>query len=211
MLRPKPPTMTADDAAQAPTNPRSLVIACGALVRELQFLIAQADRGDIDIKAIPATYHNRPEKITPAVARRIAWARPRYERIFVAYGDCGTGGELDKLLAREGVERLPGAHCYAFFSGTEAFAARGDADMRSFFLTDFLTRHFQSLVIRGLGLDRHPELMPMYFGNYEKVVYLSQLPTPDLIAQAEAAAKQLGLAFEHRAVGFGDLSLALSI
>jgi hypothetical protein len=202
--------MTATSVAQPAPPTRSLVITCGALVRELQFLIAQAGRGDIDIKAIPATYHNRPEKITPAVARRIAWARSRYDRIFVAYGECGTGGELDKLLAREQIERLPGAHCYAFFSGAQAFAARGDADMTSFFLTDFLTRHFQSLVIRGLGLDRHPELMPMYFGNYDKVVYLSQLPTPELIAQAEAAAKQLGLAFEHRPVGFGDLSLAVA-
>ncbi len=192
-------------------HPRALVITCGALVRELQFLIAQAKRGDIDIKAIPATYHNRPEKIAPAVARRIAWARPKYDRIFVAYGDCGTGGELDKLLAREQIERLPGAHCYAFFSGTEAFTARGDADMTSFFLTDFLTRHFQSLVIRGLGLDRHPELMPMYFGNYKKVVYLSQLPTPATIAAAEAAATQLGLGFEHRHVGFGDLARAVAI
>lgn len=191
-------------------HPRSLVIACGALVRELQVLIAQAGRGDIDIKAIPATYHNRPEKITPAVARRIVWARPRYDRIFVAYGDCGTAGELDKLLEREGVGRLPGAHCYAFFSGVEAFAERGDADMTSFFLTDFLVRHFHSLVIRGLGLDRHPELLPMYFGNYEKVVYLSQLPTPELVAAARAAAEHLGLAFEHRPVGFGELERAVA-
>ena len=189
----------------------ALVIACGALIRELQFLVAQAGRDDIDIKAIPATYHNRPEKIAPAVARRIAWARPKYDRIFVAFGDCGTGGELDKLLQGEGVERLPGAHCYAFFSGVEAFAARGDEDMTSFFLTDFLVRHFQSLVIRGLGLDRHPDLLPMYFGNYEKVVYLSQLPTPDLIAAAEAAATRLNLAFEHRPVGFGDLGRALTV
>ena len=201
--------------AQMPSSPntarsQSLVIACGALVRELQFLIAQNTRIDIDIKAIPATYHNRPEKITPAVKRRIAWARPRYDRIFVAYADCGTGGDLDRLLEAEKVERLPGAHCYAFFSGVEAFAARGDDDMRSFFLTDFLVRQFQTLVIRGLGLDRHPELMPLYFGNYEKVVYLSQLPTPELIAKAESAAKELGLAFEHRHVGFGDLALAIT-
>ena len=192
-----------------PASPRSLVIACGALIRELQVLIAQAGRTDIDLKAIPASYHNRPEKITPAVARRIAWARSRYDRIFVAYGDCGTGGSLDQLLAREGVERLPGAHCYAFFSGVEAFAARGDADMTSFFLTDFLVRHFQSLVIRGLGLDRHPELRDTYFGNYQRVVYLSQMPTPALIAEAETAARTLRLAFEHRCVGFGELSRAV--
>ena len=188
----------------------SLVIACGALVRELQFLIAQSARLDIDIKAIPASYHNRPEKITPAVKRRIAWGRSRYDRIFVAYADCGTGGDLDRLLEAENVDRLPGAHCYAFFSGVEAFTARGDDDMRSFFLTDFLVRQFQTLVIRGLGLDRHPELLPLYFGNYEKIVYLSQLPTPELLTKAESAARELGLAFEHRHVGFGDLALAIA-
>ncbi len=188
----------------------SLVIACGALVRELQFLAAQSPGQSIDIKAIPASYHNRPERITPAVKRRIAWARTRYHRIFVAYADCGTGGDLDHLLEAENVERLPGAHCYAFFSGVEAFTARGDDDMRSFFLTDFLVRQFQTLVIRGLGLDRHPELLPLYFGNYEKVVYLSQLPTPELVSKAESAARELGLAFEHRHVGFGELALAVA-
>ena len=188
---------------------RTLVIACGALVRELQYLIAQNPHLAIDIKAIPSTYHNRPEKITPAVKRRITMARSRYKRIFVAYADCGTGGDLDRLLEQEQVERLPGAHCYAFFTGVEAFAARGDEDMRSFFLTDFLVRQFATLVIRGLGLDRHPELLPVYFGNYEKVVYLSQVPTPELIAKAEDAACKLGLAFEHRHVGFGDLGLAI--
>ncbi len=186
------------------------MIACGALIVELQILIAQAGRQDIDIKAIPATWHNRPERIAPAVARRIAWARPRYTKIFVAYADCGTAGELDRLLDREGIERLPGAHCYAFFSGVEAFAARADEDMRSFFLTDFLVRHFQSLIVRGLGIDRHPELLPVYFGNYERIVYLSQVPTPELIEKAKAAAATLGLGFEHRQVGFGDLQLALN-
>ncbi len=201
--------MTATSVETPALRPRTLVIACGALIRELQFLVAQAGRTDIDIKAIPATYHNRPEKIAPAVARRIARAKSKYDRIFVAYGDCGTGGELDKLLSREGIERLPGAHCYAFYSGVAAFAARADDDIASFFLTDFLVRHFQSLVIRGLGLDRHPELRPLYFGNYRKVVYLSQLPTAELIDAAEAAAAALGLAFEHRPVGFGELARAL--
>lgn len=188
----------------------ALVIACGALVREIQFLAAANKLDGIDLIAVPATYHNRPEKIAPAVARRIAAARGSYHRIFVAYGDCGTAGALDRVLEREGVERLPGAHCYAFFSGTDAFEARGDTDMRSFFLTDFLARHFRSLVIKGLGLDRHPELRDAYFGHYEKVVYLSQLPSPKLIAAAEAAARQLGLAFEHRHVGFGDLAPAIA-
>ena len=112
----------------------------------------------LEIKAVPATYHNRPERIAPAVARRIRAARGRYRKIFVAYADCGTGGALDRLLAAEQIERLPGAHCYAFFSGVEAFAARAEEDLRAFFLTDFLIRHFRTLIIEGLGLDRHPLL-----------------------------------------------------
>jgi Protein of unknown function (DUF1638) len=192
------------------TPDRCLVIACGAIVRELQAVMTQGKFTNIDITAVPAIYHNRPEKIAPAVARRIAQGRTRgYTRIFVAYADCGTQGALDKLLTDEGIDRLPGAHCYAFFSGVDAFAIRSDEDVTSFFLTDFLARHFDALVIRGLGLDRHPELLPMYFGNYERVIYLSQAPTSDLLARAEAAAERLGLAFMHRPVGYGDLPTAL--
>jgi hypothetical protein len=188
-----------------------LIIACGALVRELKVLIEVSGLTAFDIKAVPATYHNRPEKIAPAVLRRVQAAHGKYDRIFVAYADCGTRGELDRILASEGIERLPGAHCYAFFSGIEAFTRRVEEDdLRAFFLTDFLVRHFRALVIRGLGLDRHPELRPAYFGNYEKVVYLSQLPTPALIEKAQRAADMLGLAFEHRHVGFGDLETAVT-
>ena len=189
----------------------TLVIACGALVGEIQAVAVANGLDHIDIRAVPASYHNRPEKIAPGVARLIRRARAtgRYRDIFVAYAECGTGGALDKLLAEESIERLPGAHCYAFYSGVEAFEARGDADMRSFFLTDFLARHFEALVIRGLGLDRHPELRDMYFGNYERVVYLSQAATPELIATADAASRRLGLAFEHRPVGYGDLERRL--
>lgn len=182
-----------------------LIIACGALVREIQHVMTANGLDGIDIRAVPAAYHNRPEKIAPAVARLIAAGKRRYGKIFVAYGECGTAGALDRLLEAEEVERLPGAHCYAFFTGVEAFAARGDTDMRCFFLTDFLARHFRSLVWKGLGLDRHPELLASYFGHYEKVVYLSQLPDARLLARAKAAADALGLEFEHRPVGFGDL------
>lgn len=194
-----------------PSAARTLVIACGALVAEVQAVCAANRLHGIDIRAVPAGYHNRPEKIAPGVARLIRRARMtgRYGHIFVAYGECGTGGALDRLLAEENIERLPGAHCYAFYSGVEAFTARGDADMRAFFLTDFLARHFDALVIRGLGLDRHPELRDMYFGEYERVVYLSQAPTADLLARAEAASRRLGLAFEHRPVGYGDLERRL--
>ena len=128
--------------------------------------------------------------------------------IFVAYAECGTKGDLDRVIEAAGAERLPGTHCYAFFSGVDAFAARDD-DITSFFLTDFLVRQFDSLIMKGLGIAKHPELRDMYFGNYKKVVYISQIATPDLIAKAELAADKLGLAFEHRPVGYGDLAISL--
>jgi hypothetical protein len=190
---------------EKPATPRTLVIACGALAAEIRAVIEANGLDAIDVRCVPAGYHNRPERIAPSVQRLIDRARGRYERIFVAYAECGTGGELDRLLGEEKIERLPGAHCYEFYSGREAFAARGDADMRSFFLTDFLARQFDTLVIKGLGLDRHPELRDAYFGHYERVVYLSQAPTPELIGAARAAADRIGLAFEHRHVGYGDL------
>lgn len=190
------------------TDKKALIIACGALVREIRDVLGANRLDAIDIAAIPALYHNRPAKIAPAVAERIAAARDTYDHIFVAYAECGTGGELDRVIEAAGVERLPGTHCYAFFSGVEAFAARDD-DITSFFLTDFLVRQFDSIIMKGLGIDRHPELRDLYFGNYEKVVYISQTPTPQLIEAAEAAAGKLGLAFEHRPVGYGDLARAL--
>jgi hypothetical protein len=197
--------MPKGNRAQADT----LVIACGALVKEIQAVVAMNGLTGLDIRAVPATYHNRPERIAPGVKRLIERARGKYARIFVAYAECGTGGALDRLLAEEGIERLPGAHCYAFYTGVEAFAAAGDRDMRAFFLTDFLARHFDSLVVKSLGLDRHPELRDLYFGAYERLVYLSQAPTPDLLVRAETAAQTLGLAFEHRPVGYGDLTGSL--
>lgn len=191
-----------------PERPRSLIIACGALVREIRDVLGNDRLAAIDIAAIPALYHNRPEKIAPAVAAKIETAGDRYDHIFVAYAECGTGGELDRVIAAAGAERLPGAHCYAFFSGVEAFADRED-DITSFFLTDFLVRQFDSIIMKGLGIEKHPELRDMYFGNYEKIVYLSQVATPELIAKAEICAKKLSLAFEHRAVGYGDLGQSL--
>jgi len=140
------------------------------------------------------------------VRAAIAAARPLYDEIAVAYADCGTGGGLDRVLAEEGVTRLPGAHCYAFFAGGAALEGPVEADMRSFFLTDFLARHFETLVMRPLGLDRHPELLPVYFGAYERVVYLAQSEDAALTKRARAAARRLGLAFERRFTGFGALA-----
>jgi hypothetical protein len=192
------------------TAGRVLVLACGALAREIGAIVAANKLDHITLHCLPATLHNRPERIAPAVREAIAKFRPTHPRIFVAYADCGTGGMLDRVLEEEGVQRLPGAHCYAFFTGVERFAADGDRDMRSFFLTDFLARQFEALVIEPLGLDRHPELRDMYFGNYERVVYLAQTHDLALDRAAEAAAARLGLAYERRQTGYGDLAPALA-
>jgi hypothetical protein len=187
---------------------RTLVVGCGALGRELVALTA--DLPGIDIACLSPDLHNRPEGIPSRVRARIRQGRRvGYGRIFVAYADCGTGGLLDPVLADEGVERLPGAHCYEFFAGRVDFAKLAEEEPATFWLTDFLARNFERLVIRGLGIDKHPELEAMYFGNYRRVVYLSQTDDPDLLAMAERAAERLGLAFEHRHTGYGDLATSI--
>ena len=204
------PAARASDPSVAPDPSRVLVIGCGALARELVAVIDQAGLANVDLTCLPATLHNRPGGIPAAVRAKIRAARPRYERIFIAYADCGTGGLLDAVLAEEGVERLPGAHCYEFYAGAPAFAAITDEDPATFFLTDFLARNFERLVIVGLGLDRHPELLPIYFGNYHRLVYLAQIDDPALLAGARRAARRLGLAFEHRRTGYGELATSIA-
>ncbi|NJD26678.1 MAG: DUF1638 domain-containing protein [Chloroflexi bacterium] len=190
---------------------RPLVIGCGALGRELVELTRRAGLPAMDVTCLPATLHNRPERIPGAVARRIAKARAEgYERIFVAYADCGTGGHLDAALEAEGVTRLEGAHCYEVYAGRSAFAQIADEEPGTFYLTDYLVRSFDELVIRGLGLDRHPELLPLYFGNYRRLVYLAQTDDEALTGAAREAAGRLGLAFERRFTGLGDLATALA-
>jgi uncharacterized protein DUF1638 len=184
---------------------RALVIGCGALAREL---LAVAERiPGLEIACLAPDLHNRPGGIPAAVRQRIRRARADgFDRIFVAYADCGTGGLLDPVLAEERVERLPGAHCYEVFAGSADFARMADAEPGTFWLTDFLARNFERLVIRGLGIDRHPELEAVYFAHYTRVVYLSQTDDPDLLAMAERAAARLGLAFEHRPTGIVGLT-----
>ncbi len=197
-------------AAPSPLSPdRTLIISCGALAREILAVRDANNLAHIDLTCLPAGLHNTPKLIPEAVRAAIREARTTHDRIFVAYADCGTGGLLDRVLDEEQVARLPGAHCYAFYSGVDAFAARSEADMRAFFLTDFLVRQFDTLVIEGLGIDRHPELRDMYFGNYAKVVYLAQTRDPTLLDEARAAATRLNLAFEHRFTGYGDLAPAI--
>jgi hypothetical protein len=208
-VRPERAYSPAARGSDAPDPSRVLVIGCGALARELVAVIDQAGLDNVDLTCLPATLHNRPGGIPALVRAKIRAARPRYEHIFVAYADCGTGGLLDAMLAEERVERLPGAHCYQFYAGPSAFEALTDDDPATFFLTDFLARNFDRLVVRGLGIDRHPELLDLYFGNYHRLVYLAQTNDPGLVTTARRAARRLGLTFEHRWTGYGELESSL--
>lgn len=186
-----------------------LIIACGALARELKAVIAANDWQHVQLHCLPADLHNRPDRIPDAVREQIGASRERFARILVGYADCGTGGLLDRVLEEEGVERLPGAHCYEFYAGRAAFTALADAEPGSFYLTDFLVRHFERLVIRELGIERHPELASQYFGNYRRLVYLAQSEDSQLREQARDAAKRLGLEFHYQSTGYGDLEGAV--
>jgi hypothetical protein len=193
----------------SPDGAGLLIIACGALAHEITAL-RRANRWDhLDVRCLPAELHNRPERIPAAVRALIRASRCHYRSIFVAYADCGTGGLLDAVLREEGVERIPGAHCYEFFATGPVFEKLAETEPGTFYLTDFLLRHFDRLVLRGLGLDRHPELFPSYFGNYRKLVYLGQAPKPDSLDQARAIAAQMGLRFEYVDTGYGDLAKTL--
>lgn len=187
-----------------------LIIACGALAHEITALRRANAWDDLAVQCLPADLHNRPEKIPGAVRALIESSRDEYRSIFVAYGDCGTGGQLDEVLQPLGVERIPGAHCYEFFATGPVFAALADAEPGTFYLTDFLLRHFERLVIRGLGLDRHPELFGTYFGNYRRLVYLAQAPTGDAVERARAIAVRMGLDFDFRETGYGQLATSLA-
>jgi len=185
---------------------RSLVIACGALAWEIMALIRANGWDAIDVECLPAGWHNFPDRIPEGVREKIREARGRYRDIFVAYGDCGTGGMLDEVLREEGVERIGGAHCYQFFAGEEEFLALHDAEPGTFYLTDYLAKHFETLILKGMGIDRHPELLPMYFGNYRKLTYLAQTEDPAILAMARAAAERLGLEFDYIFTGYGGLA-----
>lgn len=192
----------------AKSNGKTLLVACGALAREILDLRDLNGWSHLDLTCLPAKLHNDPQLIPSAVRDRIQQARiDGYQSIYVVYADCGTGGLLDKVCAQEGVERIDGPHCYSFFDGNEAFAERADAgEITAFYLTDFLARQFNTLIWKGMGLDRHPELLPMIFGNYTKIVYLAQTDDPVAEERARAAADRLGLAFEMRRSGYGELA-----
>ncbi|MGB3148866.1 MAG: DUF1638 domain-containing protein [Paracoccaceae bacterium] len=220
---PKPPAIDpalADDAlteqglaltqaGNKATDPsRVLLIACGALAREILDLKAANGWSHLDLTCLPANLHLYPEKITDAVAAAVAKHRPRYENIFIVYADCGTGGLLEAKCAELGVEMVAGPHCYSFFEGNKVFAELDE--MTAFYLTDFLVRQFDAFVWRPMGLDRHPELRDMYFGNYEKLVYQAQTDDPELDRLARQCAERLGLPYERRLTGYGDLQTVLA-
>ncbi|MGH1413141.1 MAG: DUF1638 domain-containing protein [Pelagimonas sp.] len=206
-------TNTADDdtlttaGLAASGNGQILLLACGALAREILDLKQRNGWDHMDLTCLPAILHVHPERITDAVRNAVAKHRDTYAKIYVVYADCGTGGLLQAACQELGVEMVQGPHCYAFFDGLKAFEDRGE--VTSFFLTDFLVRQFDSFVWKPLGLDRHPELLPMYFGNYEKLVYLAQTDDPDLVVLAKQQAARMGLLFEHRQTGYGDLETTL--
>jgi hypothetical protein len=192
-------------------GPRLLVIACGAIAREVLAVIRLNGWTDVTLRCLPGKLHNTPQRIAERVddQLRLAEAEDRWDRVFVAYGDCGTGGGLDRVVAAHGVQRLPGDHCYAFLAGVERWLAMHEAEPRTFYLTDFLCRHFERFVIKGLRLDEHPELLADYFGNYLRVVFLAQTDDPELVSRAREAAAYLGLELEILRTGLGDLRPAL--
>ena len=187
----------------------TLVIACGALAREITALKRSNGWTSLAVTCLPAELHNRPERIPERVRAAIRENRDRYRRLFVAYADCGTGGRIDTVLSEEGVERLPGAHCYEFFATSATFTALADAEPGTFYLTDFLLRHFDRLVTQGLGIDKHPELADEYFRNYRKLVYLAQTRSEQTLADARAIAVRMNLEFEYRFTGYGELAVRL--
>lgn len=191
-------------------KPKVLVLACGALARELVELQRRNGWTQVRFQCLPAELHNTPKLIPARVREALLRYREEYEKIFVAYADCGTGGALDEVLREFRVERLPGAHCYEVFAGAAAFAQLTREEPGTFYLTDFLARHFRRLVIEGLGLDRNPELRDEYFRNYRRLVFLDQGGDAALAGQARAHARFLGLEFEHRFTGLAPVEKVLS-
>ena len=203
--------MNEPTGASVASGGRTLIVACGALARELLQVVEANGLSHIDVECLPASFHNTPDVIPDAVATRVRAATNRYQRIFVGYGDCGTGGRLDAVCKELGVDRLPGDHCYEFLSGSEAFADLHAEELGTFFLTDYLVKHFDRLVVKAFWLDTHPEMLNALFGNYRRLAYLSQVDDPDLLDRARSAAARLGLSFEHRPTGLSNLEAQVLI
>ncbi|RLJ41590.1 uncharacterized protein DUF1638 [Litoreibacter meonggei] len=204
-----PDDTTLRDEGLAPVGAgRVLLLACGALAREILAVKESNGWDHMTLACLPAILHNTPDKIVPAVREAVSKHKENFDKIFVVYADCGTGGLLKVACDEMGVEMVEGPHCYSFYDGNAEFEARGE--VTSFFLTDFLCRQFDAFVTKPLGLDRHPELRDLYFGNYEKLVYQAQQRDPALEEKAKACAAFLGLEYEYRFTGYGDLETALT-
>lgn len=182
------------------------LIACGALARELLALCDQIPDSAIHLTCLPASWHNTPDKIVPGLRRKIRQAKKQGRQVMVAYGDCGTGGDIDRLLDEEQVGRIAGPHCYEMFLGKQAFDAEMDAELGTFFLTDYMVRHFERIVMQGMGLRDHPQLRDMYFGNYTRLLYMAQTEDKRLYKKAQDAAEELGLRFDYRFTGYGEFT-----
>ena len=208
----KPPSdrdLTEKGLPLAPQTGRILLIACGALAREILDLKEANGWSHLDLTCLPAKLHLYPEKITDEVRAAVEKHRDKYDDIFVVYADCGTGGLLEAECEKLGVQMVSGPHCYSFFEGNDRFSQISEDEITTFYLTDFLVRQFDAFIIKPMGLDRHPELRDMYFGNYEKLVYQAQTDDPALTVKAKTCADRLGLAFERRFTGYGDLARTL--
>ncbi|OOY12592.1 hypothetical protein BMG00_01710 [Thioclava marina] len=202
-------TLSKDGLAPEGTG-RLLLIACGALAREILALKQMNGWDHIDLTCLPANLHLYPEKITDAVTAAVEKFRAAYDDIFIVYADCGTGGQLEARCAELGVEMIAGPHCYSFFEGNALFAEKAEDEITAFYLTDFLVRQFDAFVWRPMGFDRHPEVVPMMFGNYDRLIYQAQTDDPALDAKAREAADRLGLRYERRFTGYGDLATSLT-
>ncbi len=200
---PDPAELTGD-GLRATGQGRVLLLACGALAHEILALKRLNGWDHLDLHCLPAILHNSPEQIPDRVAAAVEKHRAAYDEIFVVYADCGTGGLLQARCDALGVAMMRGPHCYSFFEGNDAFAAHDD-EVTAFYLTDFLVRQFDAFVTKPLGLDRHPDLRDMYFGNYTKLIYQAQVDNPELVEKAKACAAFLKLDFELRRTGYGDL------
>jgi len=189
------------------TDKKRLVLGCGALVYDLLRLIEQnpglSDK--VKLQCLPASWHNKPQLIAPGVDDYLAEHGDLYEEIYIAYADCGTGGALDRVIEKYQAKRIGGAHCYEFFAGSEAFHEMAEQELGTFYLTDYLVKNFKRLMIKGMGLDRYPELFDVYFANYKKLVYLAQTENEQWQKEAAQYAKDWGFEYEYKLVGTGYL------
>ena len=186
-------------------SPRPLtILGCGALARELLDVMKQFPEGQVELTCLPASWHNTPEKIVPGLAAKIKKLKKQNREILVAYGDCGTGGDIDVLLEKEGISRISGPHCYEMYMGKSQFDDEMEAELGTFFVTDYMVRHFERIVMKGMGLRRHPELRDMYFGHYTRFLYLAQIKDEKLKQKAKNCAAELGLRYEYQFTGYGE-------